>query len=219
VEDSRGRVSPPSTRLSVRFIAPPEPPAAPEVDAGDGEVRVRWRPPARLPDGTAAGPLSYEVSRASTADGPADAVFPVPAGTTEYLDKGLENDRPYYYAVRAIRDDAGTIARGEPSPRVAATPGRTTVPAPPTNLVAAPSGNAVRLSWAPSPDPGVAAYVVYRAAARGDFARIGSVRAPATTFTDRDLPRGSYRYVVTGQDATARANESPRSNEVSVTLP
>jgi hypothetical protein len=211
VEDSRGRVSPPSTRVSVRFIAPPEAPSALELDAGDREVRVRWRPPARLRDGSAPGPLSYEVSRAGSTDGPPETVFPLATGETQFLDTTVENDRTYYYAVRAIREDAGTVARGVPSPRVAATPGRTTPPAPPGNLVATPSGNAVRLSWTPSPDPSVATYVVYRALARGEFVRIGSVRAPA-------IP-GTYRYAVSGQDATARANESTRSNEVAVTLP
>src|SRR5262245_64526542 len=53
---------------------------------------------------------------------------------TRFVDKGVENDRTYYYGVRAIRDEAGTVARGVPSPRVAATPGRTTPPAPPANL-------------------------------------------------------------------------------------
>jgi fibronectin type 3 domain-containing protein len=103
---------------------------------------------------------------------------------------------------------------------VAATPARTTPPAPPTGLVATPTGgNAVSLSWTPSPDPNVAAYVVYRAFGGGELARVGTARAPATTFVDRDLRPGVYRYVVTSQDATARANESPRSNEVTVRLP
>ena len=219
VEDARGRVSPPSTRASVRFVAPPEAPPAPTVDAGDGQVRVRWRPPDRLADGTAPGPLAYEVARAATPDGPPEASFPVAVGTTEFLDKGLENDRTYYYSVRAIREDDGTVARGGASPRVAATPTRATAPAPPANLVATPTGNAVRLSWAPSPDANVATYVVYRAAARGELVRIGSVRAPAVTFTDRNVPRGTYRYAVTGQDASTRAAESARSNEVTVTVP
>ncbi len=219
VEDSRGRVSPPSARVSVRFIAPPEAPAAPRLEAGDREVRVRWQPPARLLDGSAPGPLAYEVSRAAAPEGPPEAVFPLAAGQTQFVDTNLENDRTYYYAVRAIREDAGTVARGAPSPRVAATPGTTTPPAAPTNLVATPAGNAVRLSWTSSPDPNVAAYVVYRGAAGGDFVRIGSARVPATTFTDRDVPPGTYRYAVTAQDATARANESARSNEATVTLP
>ena len=50
-------------------------------------------------------------------------------------------------------------------------------------------------------------------------ARVGSIRSPGTTFTDRELAPGTYRYRVTAQDATARANESVPSNEVSVTVP
>lgn len=218
-EDSRGRVSPPSTRFSVTLIAPPEAPAAPRVDAGDREVRIRWQPPPRLLDGGAAGPLTYEVSRFSSAEGPAEAVFALPAGHTQFLDKAVENDRTYYYSVRAIREHAGATTRGEASPRVPATPGQTTPPAPPATLVATPSGNTVRLSWAPSPDSNVEGYVVYRAETTGDFARIGATRAPATTFTDRDVRSGSYRYAVTAQDATARVNESSRSNIVTITLP
>jgi len=42
---------------------------------------------------------------------------------------------------------------------------------------------------------------------------------PGSTFTDRDVPPGAYRYAVTAQDATARATESARSAEVSVTVP
>jgi fibronectin type 3 domain-containing protein len=218
-EDSQGRVSFPSNRVPITYLVPPEAPAAPTADAGDGQVRVRWQPPARLRDGGEAGSLAYEVLRGTRAEGAPDAVFPVPAGQTEYLDRQVENERTYFYAVRAIRQEAGTTARGEASPRVAATPGRTAAPAAPANLVAALSAGTVRLSWSPSRDANVAAYIVYRAAAGGERARVGSVRAPGTTFTDRDLAAGSYRYVVTAQDASARANESAPSNEVTVTVP
>jgi hypothetical protein len=218
-EDSRGRVSAPSNRFPIVFIAPPEAPLTPTAAAGDGEVRVRWQPPARLRDGGPAGPLTFEVLRSSSAEAAPEAVVPVPAGQTEYVDRNLQNDRTYYYAVRAIRQDAGTTARGPASPRVAATPGRSTPPLPPTNLVAAPSAGTVRLSWTASPDPNVAAYVVYRAAGAGPSVRVGSVRVPATTFTDRDLAPGLYRYTVTAQDGTARANESRPTDEVSVTVP
>ena len=70
-----------------------------------------------------------------------------------------------------------------------------------------------------SPDPSVAAYIVYRAGTAGEAVRVGSVRSPGTTFTDRELAPGTYRYRVTAQDATARANESVPSNEVSITVP
>ena len=218
-EDSTGRVSPPSGRLSLTFLAAPEAPPAPTVEAGDGEVRVRWQRPARLLDGGEPGPLTYEVLRGPTTDGPADVVLAIPAGETQTLDKTVENDRTYYYAVRAIRQEADTTARGEPSPRVAARPERTTPPAPPANLVAAPSASAVRLSWAASPDPSVGGYVIYRGGPTGDLVRIGSTRGPVTTFTDRDVAPGTYRYAVTAQAATVRADESARSNEATVTLP
>jgi len=218
-EDGTGRISAPSNRFPITLIAAPEAPPTPTADAGDGEVRLRWRPPARLRDGGTPGPLAYEVLRAGTADTSPEAVFAVPAGRTEYVDRNLANERTYHYSVRAIRQEAGTTARGEASPRVAATPGRITPPPPPTALVATPSANTVRLSWTASADPNVAAYVVYRAGATGEITRVGSVRAPGTTFTDRDLAPGTYRYAVTAQDASARANESGPSNEASVTLP
>jgi hypothetical protein len=218
-EDGQRRVSPPSNRFSITFIAPPEAPPAPTAEAGDGEVRVRWQPPSRHIDGSPTGPLAYEVIRASNAAGSPQVVFPVPVGQTEFVDKSVENERTYSYAVRAIRQAAGTTARGAASPSVSATPGRSTPPAPPTDLVATPSANTIRLSWLPSRDPNVAGYVVYRAGPTGEIVRVGSVRAPATTFVDRDLTPGTYRYAVTAQDATARANESGPSNEVSVTLP
>ncbi len=218
-EDSRGRVSTPSNRLSIMLISPPEAPSAPTVEALDGEVRLRWQPPARLLDGGVPPPLAYEVQRSSAPDAPADTVFPLPVGQTEYVDRSVENERTYYYAVRAILQEAGNVARGPAGARVAATPGRTTPPAPPTNLVATPSSGTVRLSWLPSADPNVATYVIYRADASGTPIRVGSVRAPATTFTDRDLAPGVYRYAVAAQDATARANQSGPSNEVSVNVP
>ena len=77
----------------------------------------------------------------------------------------------------------------------------------------------MRLSWAPSPERDVAGYVVYRATEAGALARVGSTTVPTTVFVDRDVPPGPYRYAVTARDAGARANESARSNEVTVSVP
>lgn len=219
-EDGQGRVSPPSPRVTLTLIAPPEPPARLAAVAGEREVRLRWEAPARLVDGTPPpGPLAYEVLRAADATTPPEVVTPAPIEATQLTDRNLENERPYYYAVRAIRREGETIARSRPTERVSASPVKMTPPAPPSDLVAAPAGNTVRLSWRPSPDPDAATYVVYRAAGSGPFQRVGSTRAPSTVFVDRDVTSGTYRYVVTAQDASSRANESPRSNEARVTLP
>jgi hypothetical protein len=121
--------------------------------------------------------------------------------------------------VRVIGSAGGGTALGEPSARVTVTPADMTPPSPPGNLVGIPSAGTVRLSWSPSPERDVAGYVVYRAAGTGALARVGSTPALTTVFLDRDLAPGTYRYAVTARDAGARANESARSNEVTVSVP
>jgi hypothetical protein len=105
------------------------------------------------------------------------------------------------------------------SARVSAMPVDTTPPKPPAELVAIPSQGAVRLAWIGSPDLDVARYVVYRAREGGALERVGSTAAPGTTFTDRDVPAGRWRYAVSAEDGSSRANESARSTEVTVTVP
>jgi hypothetical protein len=219
-EDSQGRVSRPSDRVSLTLIAPPEPPGQLNATAGEGEVGLRWTPPARLVDGNpVSGDLAYEVLRAPGPEAPADAVLSAPAGTTELVDRGLANDRTYHYSVRALRREAGTLARGAPSERIAATPRDLTAPAPPTDLVAVPAPEGIRLSWRASPESDVAIYIVYRALPGGPFTRIGTTAPPATVFVDRGLTPGTYRYSISAQDSGARPNESGRSSEVTVRLP
>jgi hypothetical protein len=214
------RTSAPSTRLTLTFIAAPEPPGELRAEPGNREVRLSWRPPARLTDGNAvSGTLTYDVLRAATPEAPLTVVARTAPGVTTATDRGVENDRTYHYAVRALRREGETSAEGEPTPSVAVTPVPVTPPAAPVDLVAIPSEGAVRLSWTPSANPEVAAYVVYRAGADGAFLRVGSVRVPGTTFLDRDVPAGTWRYAVTAQDASARALESRRSAEVTVTVP
>jgi predicted small lipoprotein YifL len=218
--DALGRTSPPSGRLSLTFAAGPEPPTDLQAVPGERQVRLSWQPSARFTDGSPVpGPLVYEVLRAPTADAPLAPIARTTPGVTTMTDRGLENERAYHYAVRAVRQEGSTQIEGEPTARVVGTPTDVTAPAPAADLVAIPSQDTVRLSWTPSPDADVAAHVVYRATGSGPFTRVGSVRAPGTTFTDRDVPPGTYRYAVTAQDASVRANESARSNEVDVTVP
>ena len=218
--DAQGRTGPPSARVSITYIAPPEPPRALRGEPVDRGVRLTWQPPTRLVDGSAVSdPLSYEVLRAADPVAEPATIARTAPGVTSFEDRGLENDRTYYYAVRAVRSAGGATSGGQAGARIAVTPAKTTPPAPVTGLVAVPSRGEVRLSWQPSTEPDVATYIVYRAAGRAPATRVGTVRPPATTFVDRDVPPGTYRYTVTAQDASARANESRPSNEVSVTVP
>lgn len=218
--DAQGRTSAPSARASITYIAPPERPQALQVEAGDRTARLQWHPPAKLVDGTAiTDPLVYEVLRAADPAVEPSVIARTAAGVRAFEDRGLENDRTYYYAVRAIRTAAASSAAGEAGERVAVTPIKTTPPEPVKDVAAVPSRGEVRLSWRPSPEADVANYIVYRAARGGTPMRVGAVRPPTTTFVDRNVPPGTYRYTVTAQDASARANESGPSNEVTVTVP
>ena len=218
--DAQGRTSPPSTRLTLTFAAAAQPPADLQAEPGERQVRLTWKAPARLTDGSPVnGPLTYEVLRAPSADAPLASIARTAPGVTSTTDGGLENERTYHYAVRAIREAGTTQIEGAATARVEATPTDVTPPAPPTDLVAVPSPGTVRLSWTPGTDADLGAYVVYRAEGAGAFTRVGSVRAPGSTFTDRGVPPGSYRYAVTAQDTSVRANESAHSNEVDVTVP
>jgi hypothetical protein len=220
-QDSTGRLSPPSERLVVTFLAAPEAPRNLAAAGGERQVRLRWDPPAALRGGAPlAGELRYVVLRAAGPDAPLAPVTPEPIAATAMTDRAVENDVTYRYAVRALRVEPGGTARGPLSPVVSVTPVKTTPPRPPSELVALPTPGGVRLAWRPSPDEDVAGYVVYRAMEQGPFVRIGHAPAVSTLFTDRDvLAAGRYRYVVTAVDRSRTPNESARSNEAGVTVP
>ena len=183
-------------------------------------MRLAWEPPFRHVDGTpVVGPLLYEVLRAAAPNAPGQPITPAPVEATSFVDRNVENDHTYFYTVRALRRENTTLARGPASEAVAATPRDMTPPRPPTELVAAPGPDGVRLAWKASPDADVATYIVYRASGAGAFVRVGSAPTPLTTFLDRNPGPGTYRYAVTAQDGGAQPNESGRSNEVTVTLP
>jgi hypothetical protein len=219
-EDSTGRSSAPSPPLRVTFIAAPAAPPGLSAQAGDKQANIRWEAPTTLIDGTpATGELRYIVLRGAGEEALAP-ITPAPIAATTYMDTGLGNDAAYYYAVKGVRVDAAGTAVGPASAAVVVTPIRTTPPSAPTRLVAIPAAGSVRLAWNPSPENDVAQYAIYRAEGTGAFTRIATTAPITTIYTDRDVESGrTYRYVVTALDRAKQPNESPRSNEVSVTVP
>ena len=93
---------------------------------------------------TVTEPLTYEVLRAPSADAEPTPVTPKPIADRMFVDANLENDRAYYYAVRAVRVVAGTTIYGRRSASVVVTPRDVTPPSPPANLVGIASEGAVR---------------------------------------------------------------------------
>jgi predicted phage tail protein len=219
--DVQGRPSPPSNRVTIALTAPPEPPTALQVQAGDRQVRLSWTPPARREDGSQVeGPVFYNVFRGSAPDArPARPINPEPVESPSYVDLELQNDATYYYSVRALGGPAGPSSRV--SEQIAARPEDATAPAQPRGLVAVVAGATIRLAWEAVPDADVAGYRVYRSttAGRGHQA-ITPALVSSTTFVDADVRRGqTYYYTVTAVDRARRANESVPSGEASATLP
>jgi predicted small lipoprotein YifL len=219
-EDAIGRSSPPSQRLVVTFLAAPAAPSSPAAQPGDKEGRLTWSAPSSFIDGSPiTGELRYVVLRAA-GEGALAPVTPAPIAETSFTDRGLENETTYRYAVQAVRVDPAGTALGPASAAVAITPVDTTPPSAPTRLIAIPAAGSVRLAWNASPEEDVALYAVYRAEGTGAFLRIATVLPITMLYTDRDVQPGrTYRYVVTALDRAKKANESQRSNEVSVTVP
>src|SRR5262249_62025454 len=105
-------------------------------------------------------PFPYELLRAPSADADLAPVSPQ-ISDTALTDSNLENDRDYFYAVRAVRTAGGTTLYGRPSARVVATPRDVTPPSPPANPVGVASEGGVRLSWSPIPQPDGATYAIH----------------------------------------------------------
>jgi fibronectin type 3 domain-containing protein len=218
--DSVGRISPPSERLAVPYLAGPKAPRTVQAVPGDRQVTLTWEPPAELLDGSpASGPLLYVVLRGVGSEGDLEVIAPG-VSETSYVDKGLDNDGEYRYVVRAVRTDPRVAAGGSPSSPVTAILVDLTKPSPPTNLVVVPSPGALRLAWTASPEEDVALYAVYRTSGAGAPIRVGTALADTTTFIDGDVRAGTvYRYAVTAIDRARTPNESAWSNEVTATAP
>ena len=218
-EDERGRSSAPSARLVVPLLPAPRPPSALRATPGDRQVSLSWTAPAELDDGApVTGEVRYVVLRSSGEGGAPAAITAQPIAETRFTDSGVENDHDYHYAVRSVRVDGTLTTTGLASAAVTVSPVDVTPPSAPTGLVAIPTGGAVRLAWNGSPEPDVAFYAVYRAAEEGgEFVRIATTPAVTTVYADRDTRAGvTYRYAVTAIDTAKHANESARSNVVSV---
>ncbi len=155
------------------------------------------------------------------------------------LDRSVQFGRQYSYtASRVIQQQVGQQTfqlAGSPSAAVQVTTRDTFPPMAPSGLVAVPVSAAmnngkseVDLSWSTNTEPDLAQYRVYRrdVTTNKPMQRIapqaasgpGSEPIVAPAFRDLHVePDHTYAYAVTAVDSSG--NESPRSVEVSVTVP
>jgi len=188
-----GGESPRSTPLTASLDRAPDVVKELKAAPGNGQVTLSW--PASK------GALSYQVRRSSEPGGPLAVIATIGALTT-FLDRGVENGRPYDYAVLAI----GAGGESPLSHAVRAVP--LGPPAAPTGLELSPGDGRVLLTWAAA--KGATSYRIKRATASGSRVVIGSTEE--RTYADTSVANGTtYRYVVV---AVNGGGESPESSEL-----
>ncbi len=133
------------------------------------------------------------------------------SSATAYQDTGLA-DGVYTYNLTAV--DRYGLESG-PSESVTVHIGDTTPPAAPTGLSASASGSDVRLDWAQNTESDLAGYYVYKNTDSG-WQKITPALITGTTYTDNNVPNGTYTYRITAVDA--KGNESDASSEASAVV-
>jgi hypothetical protein len=205
-----------SNTVSVIWDTPLLAPTDFRLEEEDRSITLRWQPPAGLLDGTEiSDPIRYRISRSS--DG--ELFTELPGELIEhptYTDKGLHNNKTYWYKVRAMRLHNGTVAAGMTSPPVHGVPRDLMPPAPPQKVRVVATNEGVKIFWETVAEPDLAGFRIYRRSARSQTPeRIGEVSGAGLSFLDTKPPkkRGLWYYSVSAFDQARPANESTYSME------
>lgn len=179
------------------------PPVAP--DSLTAAVTLNWS--------KAEGAKSYNVKRATSAEGPFNVIASEVKGLT-YTDASVKSDTTYYYVVSAVNKAGESV---DSAVQVVVTTGYgksvPTVPATPARVAAKAGDVQVKLNW--NAVGGADSYTVKRADnAGGPFEAIAET-VTGTVYTDTNVINGTaYYYVIS---AVNGAGVSPESTVVSAT--
>lgn len=211
-----GYLGPFSPIVSASWKMPPQAPMDLKSEPGDRSVRLSWSELGET------APVGYRVYRTNTSqDYGKRPVNQMPLEGTSYTDIGLENNRQYYYVVKAISREGTTLIEGPASTEVLAVPVDLMPPAYPSRLQAVPSINKVHLIW-DEPEAGdTLGHFIYRQK-NGEIAmeRLNSEPIKANHYIDSSVEPGeSYQYAVTAVDNSPQKNESNPSATVKVSIP
>ena len=205
---STGEPSDYSNLVQIRFAPAPAPPTGLELTPLEEGVRLDWN----APDDVAI----HVFRRPATARRYGGPLRRLDAGTSTFVDTGVNYGRRYIYAVRSIAG-ADPLVESDPSAEREIEYRDVFAPAPPQSVVALGEVGGARLVLEESPTADTAGYVIYRQDPEADFRRVNDEPHPRLEFRDSGLTPGlTYRYYVTAVDAAG--NEGEPSRVVTVTL-
>ena len=186
-----------------------------QIKTTEKALVLGWTPPGSSLNRKALATLSgYRVYRSETGK-PGSFEMRGETASPAFSDSDFAFDHNYFYIVRAVFKDANQVAESEDSAIVPITPHDTFPPAPPSNVSALFSADAVQLVWTANREPDLAGYNVYRREKDGVPQKINVELLRTPTFEDRSVQMGhQYFYRVTSVDLAH--NESSPSDEVEV---
>lgn len=202
----------------VMLSVPPGPPERLKTEIGEGKVTLRWAPPIKKIDGTELTDLKgYNIYR-SREKGvyEDDPVNPGLIISNTYTDQGLENNKTYYYTIKAANNTEAPFNEGPVSEEISATPQKLTPPGSPKRLIAVPAEGKIFLTWDENKEPELSGYKVYRSTTpKTGYILLTQEPINKTTYTDKYVnPDIKYYYRVTAVDNAPKPNESLPSEEV-----
>lgn len=212
---TRGGVSPFSEEVRVAPLVSLAPPRNPSAVAGDNEVLLKWELVTTRSDGSRyEGFVAYNIYRSMESGRYEDKpINPEPVRGNSYKDTTAQNDKTFYYIIRAV--DSPTLPWRESldSDEVYAKPKDMTPPQRPSGLTVVPGVGRIFLTWNENKEVDIQGYHVYRSMKNGkDYERLTDKPLNRSTFSDESVKPGvTYYYAVTAVDKSG--NESAPSNE------
>jgi fibronectin type 3 domain-containing protein len=207
----RGHPSSPSNPVTVYWDYPPHSPRMVRGERGDKRVDLSWEP--------VEGATGYNVYRRGEGEEfPIQPLNRAPLTVAQYTDLNVENEKRYFYSIRAVRRVVKTDLEGKGSLSIPITPTDLIPPSSPVGLVAIPIKNGIELNWRRNREPDLLGYYIYRRKlGEEEFKRLNPSPMTKETYIDTNVElEQDYEYAVTAVDNSVRKNESPRSEEVRV---
>jgi hypothetical protein len=205
--------------VSFAWNVPPKVPQGLYVEPGDGVITLSWDPVTENVEGKplAHDPL-YQVFRKSEHSD--FSALGEPVHEAKFSDSGLQNERNYFYQVRALETSADTIQAGGASRIVSVMPLDLTPPPQPQHLVVIEIPEGVKLVWQAVGHDNLAGYRIYRRKGISSTPELlAEVGSDKNQYIDRSMiAGGKWFYSVTAFDTEQPANESLPAEEAVIHL-
>ncbi len=208
-----------SNRINFSHFSTLMAPVDVNIEVGDHVLTLTWSPVTIRDDKSQASDVQYQVYRGSSrtrlrtrGDVVAEPVF---------VDKGVSNERTYYYNVRAVTVAGEFHTAGHASETVSGMALDMVAPTPPRNLKVVGLHQGIQLHWTPVTNSDLGGYRIYHhREGEKKWQRIGTAPKGAIGFRDStDLEPGMHYFVVTSFDIGMRHNESEYSVKARYTAP